>query len=113
MLGQLFHMVAQTFSAQHISADDVDEQGSNPKGKQLAHSDTSTGKKMKAGSLERATESPKIVESAQVPNPFSMAKATEILLSISGLNDITAFKTLEKLEKLECRQVFITLTPEK
>ena len=68
---------------------------------------------MKAESLDRATKSPKIVESAQVPNPFSMAKATEILLSISGLNDITAFKALEKLEKLECRQVFITLTPEK
>nr|POE92702.1 hypothetical protein CFP56_42015 [Quercus suber] len=31
-------------------------QCSNPKGKQLAHSDTSTGKKRKAGSLDRVTD---------------------------------------------------------
>ncbi|XP_065616809.1 L10-interacting MYB domain-containing protein [Quercus suber] len=92
LLRQLFHTVAQTSSAQHVSADDVDEQGSNPKGKQPAHSGTSTGKKRKAGSL--ATESRKTVESAQVPDPYSMAKATKILNSMSDFNNETFYKAL-------------------
>nr|POF25801.1 hypothetical protein CFP56_66624 [Quercus suber] len=104
---KLFHTVAQTSSAQHVSADDVDEQGSNPKGKQPAHSGTSTGKKRKAGSL--ATESRKTVESAQVPDPYSMAKAMEILNSMSDFNNETFYKALIKLEKFEWRQVFINL----
>ncbi|XP_050272437.1 uncharacterized protein LOC126715719 [Quercus robur] len=48
---------------------------------------------------------------AQVPDPFSMVKATEILVSISD-NDDTMFKALEKLVKPEWRKVLITLNPE-
>lgn len=55
----------------------------------------------------------KLLWLAQVPNPFSMAKATEILDSMSDFNDETMFKALEKLEKPEWRQVFITLNPER
>ena len=60
-----------------------------------------------------ATEDLKLLWPAQIPNPFSMAKATEILDSMSDLNNETVFKALEKLEKPEWRQVFIVLNPER
>nr|POF14444.1 hypothetical protein CFP56_79002 [Quercus suber] len=108
-------------------------QCSNRKGKQPAHPDTSTRKKRKAGSSDRATdaivetqmsrktgsdkdsESQITIESAQVPDRFSsMVEATKIVISMAdSLGDETMFEVLEKLENLECRQAFITLKPER
>lgn len=125
-------------SVEPYSSDDVVKlpppdmgQCSNPKGKQPAHPDTSTGKKRKAGSFDRATnaivetemsrisrdkdsESRKTIDSAQVLDPLSMVMATEIVNSMfDSLGDETMFEALEKLEKPECRQAFIKLKPER
>ncbi|XP_050243328.1 uncharacterized protein LOC126692000 isoform X1 [Quercus robur] len=150
LLRQLFHTgmatgFLQTSSVQGVhvsvepySSDDVVKlpppdmgQCSNPKGKQPAHPDTSTGKKRKAGSFDRATnaivetemsrisrdkdsESRKTIDSAQVLDPLSMVMATEIVNSMfDSLGDETMFEVLEKLEKPECRQAFIKLKPER
>ncbi|KAK9986817.1 hypothetical protein SO802_031768 [Lithocarpus litseifolius] len=107
-------------------------QCSNPKGKKPAHSDTSTGKKRKAGSLDRATntimefmemsrkrcsdkesESQKTIESTSMHDPFSMAKAVAILNTILDVDDYTLFKVLNELHKLESRVAFITLNSER
>nr|XP_023887226.1 uncharacterized protein LOC111999330 isoform X2 [Quercus suber]POE67636.1 hypothetical protein CFP56_26859 [Quercus suber] len=97
-------------------------QCSNRKGKLPAHPDTSTRKKRKAGSSDRATDaivetqmSRISIESAQVPDHLSsMVKATKIVISMAdSLGDETLFEVLEKLENLECRQAFIALKPER
>ena len=107
-------------------------QCSNPKGKQPAHPDTSTGKKRKAGSFDRATDaivetemsrktgsdkdsgSQKTIESAQALDPLSMVKATKIVISMAdSLSNETMFQVLEILEEPECRQAFIALKPER
>uniref|UniRef100_A0A7N2N866 Myb/SANT-like domain-containing protein n=1 Tax=Quercus lobata TaxID=97700 RepID=A0A7N2N866_QUELO len=109
LLRQLLPTVAQS-SAQHVSAVDGDEQGSNPKGKQPAHTDTSRMKKRKAVSFARAPKSRNTVESAQVPD-FSVTRATKILISMSNdLDDETMFKATEKLVKAEWREAFVNFT---
>ncbi|KAK9997236.1 hypothetical protein SO802_021922 [Lithocarpus litseifolius] len=126
-------------SVEPDSADDVGKlppldmgQCSNPKGKQLAHSDTSTGKKGKVRSLDRATyaimefmemsrkrrsdkksKSQKTVESTSMHDPFSMAKAVDIVNSIPDVDDYTLFKVLEKFHEPESGVAFITLNPER
>ncbi|KAK7840165.1 uncharacterized protein LOC111999922 isoform X3 [Quercus suber] len=105
LLRQLFLTVAQTCSAQH-SADDVDEQSSNPKGKQPAHTDASSRKKRKTVSF--APESKKTVDSAPV-HDYSMAWATKILISMSGLDKETKFEALEQLRDFDWRQAFIAM----
>ena len=110
LLGQLFHLVPKTPSAQHASVTYVDKQGSNPEEKQLTYSTTSTEKKRKVESLYRASGSVKTVESA---DPYSMDKVTKLVLSISDIDDDTRFKAFDKLEKIEKRQVFMNLPEEK
>ena len=103
-------MVTQTPSAQHASVTYVDKQDSNLEEKQLTYSTTSTEKKRKVESLYRASGSVKTVESA---DPYSMDKVTKLVLSISDIDDDTRFKALDKLEKIEKRQVFMNLPEEK
>ncbi|KAK7830225.1 60s ribosomal protein l13a [Quercus suber] len=83
-------------------------QCSNRKGKLPAHPDTSTRKKRKAGSSDRATDaivetqmSRISIESAQVPDHLSsMVKATKIVISMAdSLGDETLFEELERKRK--------------
>ena len=107
-------------------------QCSNPKEKQLAHSNTSTGKKRKGGSIDRVTDvimeftkmsrirhndkesgSWKTVESVSMRDPFSMDKAMTILNTIDNVNDLTLFKVLNKLHRPESRATFIMMKLER
>ncbi|XP_030949251.1 phytochrome B-like isoform X2 [Quercus lobata] len=93
LLRQLLPTVAQTSSAQHVSAVDVDEQGSNPKRKRLSHTDTSSVKKRKA---------------------VSFAKGHKILVSMSDkLDNETLFEATEKLVKAEWREAFVNFTSDR
>ena len=107
-------------------------QCSNLKRKQPAHFDTSTGKKRKARSIDRATnaimeftemsrkrrsnkesESKKIVESEPLHDPFSMGKAVEILNIIDNVDNYTLFKVLNEPHKPESKAAFIMMNPER
>ncbi|KAL0004616.1 hypothetical protein SO802_012177 [Lithocarpus litseifolius] len=105
-------------SVEPNSPDDVEElppldigQCSNPKGKQPSHSDTSTGKKRKKGSIDKVTdaiieftemsrkrrndkesESLKTIEFVPMCDPLSMDKAVAILNTIDNVDDLTLFK---------------------
>ncbi|KAK9989953.1 hypothetical protein SO802_024938 [Lithocarpus litseifolius] len=126
LLEQLFK-TGTASTTQPDSPDDVVKvphpdmgQGSNPKGKQPAHSNTFTGKKRKAIdaimemelSKKTETDSQKTVES---PDPFSMPKAVEILNPMFGgrLSESTLHKFLLILEKPEVREAFITMKAER
>ena len=95
MLRQLHSAVAQTSSAQH-SADVVVDPVSNPKGKQAAGTDTSSGRKRK--SVFTAPESGGTVDSARSQD-FSMARVTQILQSM-GVDSDTKFKFMFFKEKI-------------
>ena len=93
MLRQLLPTVAQTSSAQHVNAVDVDKQCSNPKGKQLAHTDTSSVKKRKAVSFD---------------------KGHKILVSMSDkLDNETLYKATKKLVKVEWREAFVNFASDR
>ena len=106
LLGQLFHLVPKTSSAQRASVTYVDKQGSNPEETQLTYTTTSTERKRKLESLYRASGSGKTIDSA---DRYSMDKVTKRVLSVD-VDDETRFKALDKLEKVETRQVFMNLT---
>ena len=101
LLARLFPTVAQTSSA--------NEQGCNPKGKQLADTETSSGKRMKT--VSRAPESRLTIDSAQ-GRAYLMTKVTDILKSLAekhpeDLDDVTMFRATELFASADMREAFM------
>lgn len=107
LLGQLFQAAAQTPSARQVNAANVDqdEQGSDPKGKRPARSDTNPS----SSGTKRKAVSQKTVESDDL---YSLARATNVLESLHFDND-TLFMSLTRLEDDAKRQIFMALREDK
>ena len=62
---------------------------------------------------DKESESRKTVESAPMRDPFSMDKAMTILNTTDNVDDLTLFKVLNELHKLESKAAFIMMKQER